>query len=190
MKPGRLAAASIGAGLLLTGLTLPAAARADACQNLLPQSLADALARTYPAERIPLEYDNAPEDVAQRVAQGESACLGVASGELTGERVRDYVIALTARQGGSGRAVLALPRRGGWHLLPLQEWPAHTRVNHRVGVLPPGHYAAPRAAARPGGDERAELDCPAGAALVGEIGTAGTAYCWTQGRWLHVRLEP
>jgi len=163
--------------LLPLALCPGAHAQADACQDQLPQSLVDALARAYRAYRAPLEFDNAPEDIAQSRARGGSGCLGVGVGDFTGAGKKEYLIGLTARHGGGGLAVLAIPRKGGWRWQKLQTWPEGTRALHFVEALPPGHY---------NGDAAAVLECAKDVVRLGALDGSGSLRCDTGGGWTSV----
>lgn len=168
-------------------IALPLQAHTDACQAQLPQSLATALERAYPGYRSPLETDNAPDDIAFNRDHGGTGCLGVASGDFTGEGKKDYVVGLTARKGRAGLAVLALPRRGGWNFVNIRSGAEDARFLQFVEVVEPGRYDRPVSA--PGAlapGEAASLVCANDGARAGRIGGAATVTCYQAGRWQHV----
>jgi len=174
-------------GLALAGAPSLAQSHADACQNLLPRSLSDALARAYPGYRTPLETDNAPDDIEYNRDHGGSGCLGVGIGELTGEGKQDYVIGLTARKGRGGRVVIAMPRKGGWHFQDLRSGSEATRFLQYVEVVEAGRFDRPGSVTTPlQPGERAGLVCPHPAARVGTVEASATVYCYQEGRWLSV----
>jgi hypothetical protein len=167
----------IAAGALFVALTACAAsqARADVCESQIPRSLKDTLARSFPGYRAPLEYDNAPEDIADNRSHGGTGCLGVATADFTGEGKKDYVIGLTSLKGNAGLAVIALPQRGGWDFVRLQGWPEHTRSSQYVSVVGPGKYDS--------------IDCPNWGARIGAVEASATVYCYLRGRWRHASLS-
>lgn len=163
--------------LLMLCVSQGVRAHVDACQEQIPQALTSALARTYPGYRTPLEYDNAPEDIARQRARGATGCLGVGAGAFTGDGKKDYVVGLTARKGGAGLAVLAFPKKGGWQFKMLQVWPDGARAASFVEAVAPGQYGQAPA-----------LDCPNGGAHVGALGGAATLFCYFDGRWHSIAL--
>lgn len=175
--------------LATTTSVLPLAAHADTCQSALPQSLSAALTRNFHGYRIPLEYDNAPQDIQNSALNGGEPCLGVGSAEFLGDHKKDYVVAMTSSRGDGGIAVIAMPVKGGWHLQKLETWPEHSRSSKYVAVGRPGHYTRMQGAtAALQAEERESLDCPNAGAIVGTVGVQRMLYCYTQGRWLHVQV--
>jgi hypothetical protein len=174
-------------GIALIGASAPALAYPDACQALLPRSLSDALARAYPGYRSPLATDNAPEDIAYNRAHGGTGCLGVGTGDFDGEGKKDFVVGLTARKGSAGLVVIALPRKGGWHFQRIQSGSEAARFRQYVDVANPGRFDRTLAATRPlEPGERSSLDCPNQAVMAGTVEAGAIAYCYKDGRWLHV----
>jgi hypothetical protein len=167
------------AGALVFTLAALAAsqARADACEAQIPRTLADALSRAYPGYRAPLEYDNAPEDIDRHKSRGGTGCLGVDTGDFTGDGKKDYVVGLTSLKGNAGLAVVALPQKGGWRFVRLQRWAEHTRASQYVAALAPGAYRS------------AGLECSHWAARVGAVEGSATVYCYVHGQWKHERVS-
>jgi hypothetical protein len=177
-------------GLLLA--PMPACAQAqphpDACQALIPRTLADALARAYPDYRTPLETDNAPEDVRHRMERGGDSCLGVAIADFTGDGKKDYLLGLAARKGSAGLAVIALPIRGGWRYQKLHSGVESARVQLVVQAAEPGRHERPAAIGGPlEAGERRSIDCRHWAAKVGAVDSTGRVYCFQDGGWSFVR---
>ncbi|HYA76609.1 MAG TPA: hypothetical protein VED83_06840 [Burkholderiaceae bacterium] len=169
-----------------TSLAL-AQGHADSCQAQIPRSLADALAKTFPGYRAPLEYDNAPEDASKNRTQGGSGCLGVGVGDFTGEGKKEYVIGLTALKGSGGLAVVALPRKGGWRFQKIRSGTEEARFRQFVEVVEPGHFERAKTRRAPlGTDEARALDCPNAGVRVGALDTTAIVYCFVAGRWQHV----
>ena len=165
-------------------------AHADACEPLIPRSLADALARAFPGYRTPFEYDNAPEDIRDDRSRGGTGCLGVGTADFTGDGKKDYVIGLTSFKGNAGLAVVALPEKGGWRFERLQGWGEHARSSGYVTVVRPGRYeATPSSARRLQPGARQSVDCPHWGARIGTVEASGTVYCYLNGRWLHVPVS-
>ncbi len=163
---------------------------ADSCQAQIPRSLSDVLAKTFPGYRAPLEYDNAPDDIAKNRSESGTGCLGVGIADFTGEEKKQYVLGLTALKGSGGLAVIALPRKGGWHFQKIRSGSEDARFRQFVEVVEPGRYQrskSDRAALGP--DERPLLDCPNSGARVGILGVSSVVYCFIDGRWLHVRIS-
>ena len=162
-------------------------AHTDACQALLPQSLSRALERAYPGYRTPLETDNAPDDIQYNRDHGGTGCLGVGTGDLSGEGKQGYLIGLTARKGRGGLVVVALPRKGGWNFQKIRSGAEATRFLQYVEVVGPGRFDRPESASAPlQPGERANLVCPHAAARVGTVEASGTVYCYQDGQWLSV----
>jgi len=178
---------AITAALSLVSLTSAGAElnTSDSCEEQVPRSLANALERAFPGFREPLEYDNAAEDIAASESRGGLRCLGVATGDFTGEGKKDYVIGMTAVKGGGGLAVIVLPRKGGWSFRKIQTWAEHRRVSQYVDVVPPGKYARDDTR-RLAKDERASLTCANSGVKIGTVGAGGSVYCLVDGQWLHV----
>jgi hypothetical protein len=184
-------AASVALVVLAAAAVVRATAPAaqDACDGQVPQSLQAALARNFPKFRTPMQFDNAPDDVDARRAKGASACLGVDTGDFTGEGKKDYVLGLTARKGGASQAVIALPRSGGWTLMPIRSGTEDRRVELVVEAAAAGHYErdpALRVLLEEG--EVSAFVCPHPAAVAGSIDGGARVYCSLAGRWLHVRV--
>ena len=164
--------------------------QSDSCQAQIPRSLADALTAAFPGYRTPLETDNAPEDIKYNLAHGGTGCLGVGIADFTGEGKKDYLIGLTALKGSSGLAVVALPKKGGWVFQTLHSGAEDARYRQYVDVAAPGRYDRTRAEAAPlGPGEKKSMDCPNSGALVGTLETTGIVYCYSGGRWFHVRVS-
>jgi len=162
----------------------------DSCQAQIPRSLADALTAAFPGYRTPLETDNAPEDIKYNQAHGGTGCLGVGVADFTGDGKKDYLIGLTALKGSAGLAVVALPKKGGWYFQRLHSGAEDARYRQYVDVVAPGRYERTGAETAPlGPGEKRSLDCPNGGALVGTLETTGIVYCYSGGRWLHVRVS-
>ncbi|HXW65363.1 MAG TPA: hypothetical protein VEK74_09785 [Burkholderiaceae bacterium] len=163
---------------------------ADSCQAQIPRSLADALAKTFPGYRAPLEYDNAPDDTAKNRSEGGTGCLGVGIGDLTGEGKKQYVLGLTALKGSGGFAVIALPRKGGWRFQKIPSGAENARFRQYVDVVDSGRYERPNSTNTAlGADEKPFLDCPNSGARAGTLGGSSFVYCYIDGRWLHVRVS-
>lgn len=172
--------------LLLACCAIPTA-RADSCEGRIPESLNRALSLAFPGYRMPLEYDNAPDDVNADLTRGGTGCLGVASADFTGEGKKDYVVGLTERRGRKGLAAIALPRNGGWVVQRIRSWAEDARVSQYVDVVKPGRYERFASSSAPvGADETAAVTCPNWGAAVGTIGASRIVYCRASGRWLHV----
>jgi hypothetical protein len=151
-----------------------AADDADACRSALPDSLVAAAARQFPDYRVPLAADNAPEDVAFNVKQGHSGCLGVASADLDGDGVADYVLGLAPLQGPRPLAVIALARGAQW-------------VFH--AIVPPGRYDRNEALGPPhAADDQGQLSCAWSGAVVGATRATGIVYCLVRGNWRRVTV--
>jgi hypothetical protein len=165
-----------------------AADAADACHSALPDSLVAAAARQFPEYRAPLAADNLPEDVAFNVKQGHSGCLGVASADLDGDGVADYVIGLTPLQGLRPRVALALARGGQW-VFHLIESEVATRARLYVDVVPPGTYERAESLGPPHAeDDRRQLTCRWSGAIVGTTRATGVVYCLERGSWWRVAV--
>ena len=180
---------AIGFCFFLWCASAQAQSHPDACQAQLPRSLSDALARAYPGYRTPLETDNAPEDIETNRDHGGTGCLGVGTGDLTGDGKLDYVVGLTARKGSAGLAVIALPRRGGWNFQKIRSGSEAARYLQYVAVVGPGRFdraASVSAPLEPG--EKSSIVCPHAAARVGTIASTASVYCYQDGRWLHVAV--
>lgn len=188
MASRRIVGAALAA--LAAAAVLRAAGSQDACDGQLPQSLQGALGRSFPAFRVPMQFDNAPDDVEARRARGANACPGVDTGEFGGDGKKDYVIGLTARKGSESKAVIALPRSGGWNLMPIHSGAEGRRVDLYVESAPPGRYLRDPALQAPleEGEVRAMV-CPNPGARAGTIGGGSYVYCSLAGRWLHVRVK-
>jgi len=175
-------------------LSLASAATAqnisDSCEMQIPRSLANALERAFPGFREPLEYDNAPEDIAANKFHDGFGCLGVATGDFTGEGKKDYVIGMTAVKGGGGLAVIVLPKKGGWQFRKIQIWGKHRRVSQYVDVVPPGRYARGESATGPlEKDERTSLTCANSGVKIGTVEATASIYCFVEGSLLHVLVS-
>jgi hypothetical protein len=163
---------------------------ADTCQEQIPRSLADLLAKTFPGYRAPLEYDNAPDDIAKNRNEGGNGCLGVGIADFTGEGKKQYVLGLTALKGSGGLAVIALPRKGGWRFQKIRSGTEDARFRQYVDVVEPGRYERSQSSSGiMGTDEKPLLDCPNSGARVGTLGGSSLVYCYVDGRWLHVRIS-
>ena len=149
-------------------------ARADACEPLIPRTLANALAGSFPGYRVPLEYDNAPEDIDYSKSHGGTGCLGVATGDFTGDGKKDYVVGLTSVKGNAGLAVIALPQKGGWSFVRLQNWAERTRSSNYVSVVQPGEHGS--------------VACLHSGVRIGTFEAAATVYCYRDGRWMHAAV--
>jgi len=173
--------------LVFTGAYARAQAPSDSCQAQVPRALGDALTRAFPRYRTPLETDNAPEDIQFHRAHRGSGCLGVGSADFTGEGKKDYLIGLTALKGSAGLAVIALPKKGGWHFQRVQSWTEDARYRQYVEVVPPGRYERAVAETAPlGPGEKQSMNCPNWGALVGTLEATGIVYCYIGREWLHV----
>ncbi len=185
----RRIAAPIAIAVLAAAAAMPA--RADSCQEMIPQSLAYALARNFPGYRTPLVSDNAPEDIHRNQDQGGSSCLGADTGDFIGDGRKDYVIGLTARAGGGGLAVIAQPRKGGWSLRRIRSGIEAKRFLQVVRTVPPGHYERPRELTTPleAGESRS-VDCRHAGVLAGAVDATSFVHCYVDGNWLQVRVSP
>ena len=181
---------AVGAGLLFIAGSDFAQNHSDSCEAQMPRSLVNTLERTFPGFRVPLEYDNAPEDIAYNKSHGGTGCLGVGTADFTGEGKKDYVIGMTAVNGGGGLAVIALPKKGGWQLRSIQSWREHQRASGYVAVVPPGKYDKTKSgAAQSGRDARESLTCSNPGIQIGTIEATGTVYCFVQGKLLHMLVS-
>ena len=163
---------------------------AESCEALIPRSLAVAIEQEYPGYRVPLEFDNAPDDIAYNRTHGGSGCLGVGTGDLTGEGKKDYVIGLTARKGKDGLAVIALPRKGGWRFGKIRSGSEDRRASQYVAIVPPGRYErslGQTGPMRPG--ERADMVCGSFGVKGGAVDSTGIVYCYLNGSWAYVRVS-
>lgn len=173
--------------LFVLGAGAFAQEHADSCQALIPRSLADALAATFRGYRAPLEYDNAPDDIARNREKGGTGCLGVAIADFTGEGKKEYVIGLTALKSSAGLAVIALPRKGGWRFQKIRSASEDARFRQFVEVAEPGRYERDKSrSASLAADERTSLECPNAGVHVGALQGASAVYCYRDGHWLHV----
>ena len=187
VRSTRIAAAS--SFFLCAGFAI-AQGHVDSCQAQIPRSLSDALAKTFPGYRAPLEYDNAPDDIAKNRSDGGTGCLGVGIADFTGEGKKQYVLGLTALKGSGGLAVIALPRKGGWRFQKIHSGAEEARFRQFVDVVDPGRYDhSESTSAAPGPDERPFLDCSNSGAQVGTLGGSAWVYCYMDGRWFHVRMS-
>jgi hypothetical protein len=165
-----------------------AADDADACRSALPDSLVAAAARQFPDYRVPLAADNAPEDVAFNVKQGHSGCLGVASADLDGDGVADYVLGLAPLQGPRPLAVIALARGAQWVFHAIES-EVGTRARLYVDVVPPGRYDRNEALGPPhAADDQGQLSCAWSGAVVGATRATGIVYCLVRGNWRRVTV--
>ena len=174
-----LAAASCGAH---------AADLGDACRAALPETLAAALARQYPAFRPPLVTDNDPADVSENLHQGRTGCLGLASADLDGDGVLDHVVGLTPLAGRQPLAVIALARGTQWvfHVIDSE---VGTRARLFVDVVPPGRYDRSESLGPPhAADDQRQLTCPVAGAIVGAARATGIVYCLVRGNWRRVAV--
>jgi hypothetical protein len=177
---------------ILAMLAVTAAAHAadgaDACRSAMPDTLVAAAARQFPDYRAPLVADNEPDDVAFNLKQGHSGCLGVASADLDGDGVADYVLGLAPLQGPRPLAVIALTRGAQW-VFHVIESEVGTRARLYVDVVPPGRYDRNEALGPPhAADEQRQLSCPWSGAIVGATRATGIVYCVVRGSWRRVQV--
>ena len=155
----------------------------DACRAALPDSLAAAAARQFPLYRAPLVTDNDPADVAENQRQGRNGCLGLATSDLDGDGVADYVLGLSPQAGLQPLAVIALARGGQWvfHVIDSE---VGTRARLFVDVVPPGRYDRSESLGPPhAADDQRQLVCPAAGAIVGATRATAIVYCLVRGNW-------
>jgi hypothetical protein len=162
-----------------------AADASDACRSLLPDTLSTAVAQRYPHYRPPLASDNAPQDVAFNLKQGRSGCLGVASADLDGDGVADFVLALTPLQNSRPLAVVAFARGQQWVFKALDSG-ASARKQLYVDVVPPGTYSRDESQGPLQAGEERELTCPWSGAIVGVARATAIVYCLARGSWRRV----
>jgi hypothetical protein len=171
--------------LMLAGVAAAAHAAdgGDACRDALPDTLAAAAGRQFPAYRAPLAADNEPEDVANNLKRGRNGCLGVASADLDGDGVADYVLGLTPLAGSQPLTVIALARGGQWVFHAIDsEVGARSRLF--VDVVPPGRYDRSESLGPPHApDDQRQLTCPWSGAIVGATRATGIVYCLVRGSW-------
>jgi hypothetical protein len=137
---------------------------------------------------MPLAADNAPEDVAFSVKQGHSGCLGVASADLDGDGVADYVLGLAPLQGSHPLAVVALARGVQWVFHAIES-EVGARVRLYVDVVPPGRYDRNEALGPPhAADDQGQLSCAWYGAVVGATRATGIVYCLVRGNWRRVTV--
>jgi hypothetical protein len=186
-RPLRAYRGVLGFVLAATGLSGAHAAEVgDACRAALPDSLVAAAARQYPDYRAPLVSDNDPADVDENQRRGSSGCLGLATADLDGDGIADYVLGLTPLAGLQPLAVIALARGGQW-VFRVIDSEVGTRARLFVDVVPPGRYdrseslGPPRAA-----DDQRQLVCPVAGAIVGAVRATGIVYCLVRGNWRRV----
>lgn len=165
-----------------------AADDADACSSALPAALVAAASRQFPDYRAPLVADNAAEDVAFNRKQGHSGCLGVASADLDGDGVADFVLGLAPLQGARPLAVIALARGAQW-VFHVIESEVGTRTRLYVDVVPPGRYDRNDALGPPqAADDQRQLVCTWSGAVVGATRATGIVYCLVRGSWRRVTV--
>jgi hypothetical protein len=159
----------------------------DACRALLPGTLSAAAAQRYPDYRPPLVSDNAPQDVAFNLKQHRSGCLGVASADMDGDGVPDFVLGLTPLRGSRPLAVVAFARGQQWIFKEVDSG-ASAREQLYVDVVPPGTYSRDDSLGpAPVGEER-QLTCAWSGAIVGVARATAIVYCLARGNWRRVAV--
>jgi hypothetical protein len=174
--------------LIVVGTCAQAAQRADSCQAQIPKTLATAVAAAFAGYRTPLETDNLPEDIEYNRAHGGTGCLGVAVADFNGDHAKDYLLGLTAVEGDSGLAVIALSSKSGWRFHKIRSWVEDVRNRQYVAAVKPGKHDRTEALDGPPLDtgERVSMRCPRWGALVGATESTGVVYCYMDGQWPHV----
>jgi hypothetical protein len=172
--------------MLGVAVAVQAADGTDACSSAMPDTLAAAAAKQFPAYRAPLVADNAPDDVAFSLKRGHSGCLGVASADLDGDGVADYVLALTPLAESRPLVVIALARSAQW-VFHVIESEVGTRARLYVDVVPPGRYDRDESLGPPPTpDEQRQLSCAWSGAVVGATHASAIVYCLGRGNWRRV----
>src|SRR5262245_30895279 len=111
---------------------------ADACSPLLTSRVWAAVAplKDY---QLPLEHDNADENIAYDRKHGGTGCLGAAQSDFDGDGVQDVAL-LLSRIGDRNETILAVVLHSRRTAITLHTFEDVPRDQLAVGILPPGTY--------------------------------------------------
>lgn len=160
----------------------------DACQEQIPRSLSIAIAKGFPTYRTPLVTDNSADDVSWNLKQGGNGCFGVATADLDGNGVKDFVLGLSSKKTDEALIVVAFSKGKSWRIDKLSAW-SDGRLRLFVDTSPAGTYELSEALDGPGPGEITTLMCPHSVAIYGGIESWAVANCFKEGKWLHVQTS-
>jgi len=173
--------------LIFVGACAQAAQVVDSCQRQIPETLSVAIEAAFPGYRTPLETDNSPDDVEYNKKHGGSGCLNVAVADFNGDHKQDYLLGLTAVNGPTGLAVIALSNKAGWKFQKIQSWTEDARIRQYVEAVKPGKHYRTQALDGPlNAGEKNSMRCSHWGAMVGMMESTGIVYCYQNGRWPYV----
>jgi hypothetical protein len=118
-----------------------AAAQQDACREVLPPSLREALESANPVHRVPGESDSSSSCVPDRQRSGGNMCLLVAGGDFTGSGESTFAVLMPSRSGKDAPKLVVAVRTGGeWRLTTLSVGQSPRVSNLVLSTLAPGEY--------------------------------------------------
>jgi hypothetical protein len=163
----------------------------DACEAMIPTSLAKALLLRFPTYRMPHVTDNDLIEANADRSEGGNGCLRVGVGNFAGKGNRDFVVGMTPRQSHVLLVVVALAGRNGWVLHVIsEEWVDDSR-SLCVGKGKAGRYRRDDEIleGKLASGERESLVCDHDVVDVGICEASGIAYCYANGKWSYVHYS-
>jgi len=164
----------------------PGAPPDDACLKLVSHDVQEAVARDFPAYRLPMQSDNSPEDIARNTPDDGVGCLGVALGNFKDSRTSTALL-LTRRDADDTILVVAFPSDASWRTEKLREF-GPGRGWLFVRATPPGTFSRTKALEGPASEpgERLRVVSKRPGLLSGVLERSGVAYFFTNTGWVHV----
>jgi hypothetical protein len=163
----------------------------DSCTAAIPAELRKAVAHQFPSYRLPRDADNLPEDIRYNREHGGGGCLGVTTGDFSGNGRNDFAFLLMSKHD----VWLAVAHRDSSAWQVEKVWNAgkpSLRIRLYVDKAPPGKYddvihSESDAAPEPGQVE--SFTSKSDVVVTGTIESTEIAFSKGPKGWIHVWIS-
>jgi len=164
----------------------------DICEKSIPESLQKVIKEKFPSYRIASSDDQCTKDVKDwnKLYCNSNRCQTIASGDLDGNKQKDFVLYLVKTDSTAPALIVALRKGAKWIITELPQW-NESILGCYVEPATPGLYERTMSSELNTDDpsERDKIVAKRTSFIAGRVESTGVLYVYDNGKWLHVWIS-